>query len=356
MDNDTPISITITPKSIFTLLAVVLFALFLWKIGNILLVILMAVVLAAFVESLSKGLIRRLHFPRVIAVMLVYIVVIIGVAVLLYLFIPTFGKEIGDLTTLLNTGDGSGNIKDTFETLRAAGAGADPIEFFSQIKGSLGTVSSEVLNTVQTAFGGLVNFMLVMVISFYLSIEERGVEQFLRAVTPLQYEEYVISVWRRTEYKIGAWLRGQLLQALILATLTYLGLWIFGVPYALMLSVLAAALGMIPFGIVLAGLIALFIAYTSGGLNMMLLTFAWYALLQQLENYVLQPLIINRVTGVPPLVVLISVIVSVALFGFVGLILAIPLAVVVVEVVRDYEKEKRIELSQKEVGAFSDEV
>jgi len=347
MKKDTPISINITPKSIFTVFIVILLALALWKVSNIILVILTAVVIASFVESLSKGFIRRLKFPRVLAVIVVYLLVMAAVVLLVALFVPTFTREITELSVAAG-GDGIGSLGNVFDILKSASTeNANPLEFFSQIRESLNGVSTGLLDTLQSAFGSVVNVVLVVVISFYLAIEERGVEKFIRAVAPLQYEEYIISVWRRTEYKIGAWFRGQLLQAVILAALTYLGLWILGVPYALMLAVLAAVLGMIPFGILLAGIVALFVAYTAGGLNMMLFTFIWYTALQQIENYVLQPLIINRVTGLPPLVVLLSIVIGVALIGFTGLVLGIPLAVVCMELLRDYETTKAKELADQ---------
>lgn len=338
-----PLSITITPKSIFVIFLMILFGLALWKISTIILVILTAVVLASLVESISVGLIRRLHLPRIVAVIGVYIFVLVILSALIALVVPTFAKEIGDLSLLAGSGDsGFGGIFDTLKNIGETTT--SPFDLVNQLQGSFAELSGELVSTLQSAFGGVLNVILVIVISFYLAIEERGVSQFLRAVTPLQYEEYVISVWQRTEYKIGAWFRGQLLQAVILATLTYLGLWVLGVPYALMLSVLAAVLGMIPFGIVLAGLVALFVAFSAGGVQLMLFTLIWYTALQQVENYILQPLIINRATGLPPLVVLLSVVIGVGLIGFLGLILAIPIAVVLMELVRDYEADKKEEM------------
>ena len=320
-------------------------ALAIWKISNIILVILTAVVLASLVESFSTGIIRRVKIPRIVAVISVYMFVFALFGTVIALLVPTFSKEIGDLS-LLADASGIGEFFKNFQSVDNTATG--PLGLLSQLQGSFGQLSTELIDTLQSAFGGIVNVILVMVISFYLSIEERGVAQFLRAVAPLQYEEYVISVWQRTEYKIGAWFRGQLLQAVILAVLTYIGLWVLGVPYALMLSILAAALGMIPFGIILAGVVALFVAFVSGGLELTLFTFVWYTALQQVENYILQPLIINRTTGLPPLVILLSVVIGVGLIGFVGLFLSIPLAVVLMELIRDYEAEKK-----KEIQAFA---
>lgn len=334
-------TVTITPGTLVGLLLIAALGFALWKIGNTILVILAAVVLAAFIESLSKVLMRRLYLPRIPAVIIVYILTAGVIALLIFFFNKTLISELGGFAQFAQKTP----LLESFQNLAGSSSQEGALDIFQKLRASFEGGSGQLASTVQAAFGGLINLLLVIVISFYLSIEDRGVEQFLRAVTPLQHEEYIISIWRRTEYKIGAWFKGQLLQAVILAALTYLGLFIIDTPFPFALSLLAGVLGLIPFGILLAGLVAVVVGYLGGGLHMGLLVLLLYAILQQFENYVLQPLIINRATGVPPLVVLLSVVIGVALIGFMGLILAIPAAVVIMELLRDYEEKKRIEMA-----------
>ena len=342
MKNSQTILVTIAPKSIWMLFVIGIFCFALWKISTIILVILTAVVVAAFVESFSRIFVQRFKLPRIISVILVFLIVLSVFVLLSLLIIPAFSKEMSTLTSMTSSLEKTLNLGDIINTLQSAqDSPTNPFDFIRQIQGSLGQLSTGAVEILQSAFGGIINIILVAVIAFYLAIEEEGVIKFLRAVTPLPYEEYVLSVWRRAEQKIGAWFRGQLLQAIILALLTYAGLWVLSVPYALILSLLAGVLGLIPFGIALAGVMALFVAYTSGGLELMLFTLVWYTALQQFENYVLQPLITNKATGVPSLVVLLSIVIGVSLVGFVGFILSIPLAVVGMELIRDSEQKKK---------------
>jgi predicted PurR-regulated permease PerM len=169
-------------------------------------------------------------------------------------------------------------------------------------------------------------------------------------VLPIRYEERAIGLWLRIEEKISQWFRGQLISASIMGALTYLGLWIFGVPYAFLFSALAAILGLVPFGVGVAGILTAGMAFLTGGFKLAIFVILWFLLLQQIEQYVLQPLIVRRSTGIPSTLVLLSLMICGSLWGFIGIILAIPVAVLGMELVKDYgrrkEGEKEEEMSE----------
>jgi predicted PurR-regulated permease PerM len=108
----------------------------------------------------------------------------------------------------------------------------------------------------------------------------------------------------------------------------------------MLLSVIAAIFELIPFGIFLAIIPAISLTYISGGLSLSLMVLGLYLIVQQLESYLISPLVVHKVTGVSPLVVILSVLIGVNLAGFWGLILAVPVAVTILEYVKDLEKDK----------------
>ena len=103
--------------------------------------------------------------------------------------------------------------------------------------------SSGFVNTISAVFGGVLSFVLIVVLSFYLAVQEDGVSNFLKVITPLKNEKYIISLWKRSQKKIGYWMQGQILLGVIVGVLIYLGLTILGVKNALLLSVFAAFFG-----------------------------------------------------------------------------------------------------------------
>lgn len=340
--------ITISTNTIIKIIAILAVVYALWWIKNIILIILTSVVLASFVHAGARRL-KRFKIPRSIAVVVIYLLAFAVVGLALWLFVPVFIDELVALAQLMpentflsnfvNAFNGGNGVRELIGGISSGGQ--SPLEVVGQIRGQIS--AGGIFQSIASFFGGLVNFILVLVVSFYLSMEEEATDKFLRIVTPLKHEEYVINLWHRTRVKIGSWFKGQLMLAAILAVLTYFGLLIIGVPYALMLALVAALLGLVPYGIILGTIPALFFAFLAGGAPMLLFTLALYAGLQQIENYILQPLLIKKVTGVPSLVVLLSVIIGVKLLGFLGLILAIPLAVLILEIIHDNEARKKRE-------------
>ncbi len=182
--------------------------------------------------------------------------------------------------------------------------------------------------------------LMVGVISFYLSVQEKGVEDFLRIVTPIKYEQYVLSLWKRTERKIALWVQGQMLLGLIIAVILFIGLSLLGVRYALLLAIIAGFTELIPYGLLLAFIPAIAVAFSDGSVKLAGYTLILYTAVQQIENYVIAPLITNKSVGISPLVVILSLFIGGTLLGFWGILLAIPVAVFLIEYFSDIEEEK----------------
>ncbi|KKP72909.1 MAG: Permease [Candidatus Nomurabacteria bacterium GW2011_GWB1_35_20] len=190
------------------------------------------------------------------------------------------------------------------------------------------------------AFGSVFNVILIVLISFYLSIQEKGIEKFLRIILPIKYEEYAVDLWERSRRKIALWMKGQMLLGILITILTYLMLSLMGIQYALLLALIAGIMELVPYGILVALIPAFSFSYLSGGLSSALMVTGAYIILHQFEVFLFSPLVIKSVVGLSPLVVIIAAVVGFELGGFWGLVLAIPVAVFIMELVSDLEKKK----------------
>lgn len=332
-----------------TVAKTIFFILLLWVLYQLLdlvLIVLTAVVIATAIEPATRRLVK-LRIPRVLAVIILYFVVFgIFSGVIIYL-IPTLTQELGSLSKQLPDYINSLNLLDSpiAETL---GEGALPSQLpFSEAINSLSEkvadISGNFLSVLSTVFGGALSLLLIVVMSFYLSVQEKGIENFLGIITPVKYERYVIDLWHRSQKKIGLWLRGQLLLALIVGVLVYLGLTIFGIKYALLLAIIAAIFELIPiFGPILSAIPAIAIAFIGpdGGLDKAFIVVILYVIIQQFENQLLYPLVVKQVVGVPSIVAIIALIAGGTLAGLLGMILSVPLAAVLMELFNDLDKEK----------------
>ena len=211
----------------------------------------------------------------------------------------------------------------------------------SQVSASLASISGGFFATASNFLGGVFSFSIILVISFYLLVKEDGVAEFLEIIVPLKQEEYFIGLWKRTQAKIGRWMQGQLLLMLIVGVLIYFGLLILRVPHALLLGVLAFICEIIPvFGMTIAAIPAFLLGALNGGWTLGLLVAGLYLIVQQFEANVIYPLVVKKIVGIPPLLVIISLIIGAKLAGFLGIILSVPLSVALMEFVEDVNKRK----------------
>ena len=216
-------------------------------------------------------------------------------------------------------------------------------EFIDSAKDALAGLSGGFWELVGAVFGGIFSFILIIVLSFYFAIEERGIESFIKVVTPVEHHNYAVDLWRRSQKKIGLWMQGQLILGLIVGVLVYLLLALIGVEYAFTLAVIAGALEIIPiFGPIIAAVPAVLIAFVQGGSGLALLVGAAYVLIQQFENHLIYPLVVKKVVGVPPILVIIALLVGGKLAGFLGILLAVPFAAALMELTADIQKKKSL--------------
>ena len=135
-------------------------------------------------------------------------------------------------------------------------------------------------------------------------------------------------------------MQGQMLLGLLIGVFVYLGLSIFGIKYALLLAILAAIFEIIPvFGPILAAVPAVLLAFSEGyALGLFILGF--YIIIQQFENHLIYPLVVRKIVGIPPILVILSLIIGGQLFGLLGMFISVPVATVLMEVLSDHERKK----------------
>ncbi|TSC68058.1 MAG: hypothetical protein G01um101472_175 [Parcubacteria group bacterium Gr01-1014_72] len=196
---------------------------------------------------------------------------------------------------------------------------------------------------MSTIFGGVLSFVLIIVLSFYLAVQEDGVTNFLRIVAPIQHQRYIIDLWKRSQRKIGLWLQGQLLLGLIVGILVYLGLTVLGIKNALLLAILAGFFEIIPvFGPILASIPGIIIGFADGGVTSGFLVIGLYLIIQQFENHLIYPLVVRKVVGVSPILVILGLVVGGKLAGFLGILLSVPIAAALMEYFSDVQRSKTV--------------
>jgi len=349
-----PISITITAGAIIKAIFLVLMLYFAFLIKDLLLVLLASVVIASSVEPGARWLMKR-KFPRIISVLTIYVGVILILAGLMYFFIPPlvsdtsqFVNSLPQYIESLTISAGEFNsIPAVQEFLTNISTSFRDANFLSSVGSGVSGATFGFLATASTIFGGIMSFLLIIVLSFYLAVQEDGVANFLRIIVPIQHEKYILGLWKRAQRKIGLWMQGQLILGLLIGILTYLGLSILGVENALLLAVIAALFELIPvFGPILAAVPAVAFGFIGGGATLGFLVIGLYVIIQQFESQLIHPLVVKKIIGIPALIAIVALIIGAQIAGFLGIILSVPLAAVLMEYLGDVEKNKAAQLKE----------
>ena len=319
-----------------------------WFLRELFLVVLTAIIIASFVES-AVPYFKKFKINRAFGVVLVYIFTVIILALLFYLFAPLLITEVYNFSVFLSSyvpnspilnyfsNDAFGGAKDIVNNLSHS---LSITTLVSTSNAFIDNLSGGFFQVLSVAFGSVFNVVLIVLISFYLSIQEKGIENFLRLILPLEHEEYAVDLWERSRKKIALWMKGQMLLGVLIAILTYLMLSLLGIKYALLLSLIAGTMELIPYGILVALIPAVYFSYLSGGTESALMVAGAYIILHQFEVFLFSPLVIKNVVGLSPLVVILAALIGFQLGGFWGLVLAIPVSVFIMELVSDIEKHK----------------
>ncbi len=336
--------LSLSNGTIWRFLLAVIFIAAVFYLRDLLLLLAVAVVVASAVAPLARWL-GKLKIPRVPAVILIYLVAISSFASLFPIFIFRVFEDLVRVSVTLPAKLESLAVFSSLRDSLAVFAGSlSPEQVVAGIQESLFLFLGGLFHgsgLVAAIFGGVASLILLVVVSFYLAVQPDGVENFIRLAAPLSHERYILDLWQRTQKKIGLWMQGQLLLGLIVGVLVYVGLRLIGVDYALTLAVLAAIFELIPvIGPVLSAVPAILLGFASSA-TVGLLTLVLYVAVQQLENHVFYPLVVRKIVGLPSLVVILALLLGAKLAGFFGLVLAVPVATVLMEVANDLENRKR---------------
>lgn len=319
--------IDITSGTIFRVILIVLGFWFLFLIREVILMLLAAIVIAAAIEPIAKRL-QRYRVPRAASVVIVYVVGLAVIGASLYLILPALATQIAQIAQALP--HLISGIEGRFALGPDSQAAVIPEiqQTLQRIGENISNLGATVVQQTKNFFAGVFSIIFVLIIAFYLVLEEDALKKLFRIIVPKEHMPYVERVIDRVQLKMGRWVLAQLSLGVIIGVTVGVGLWLMGVPFALALGLIAGVLEIIPvIGPIIAGLFGVTIALSQSFI-LAISTLVFYIVVQQLENHFLIPNIIRKATGLNPLVTIIAVLLGGRLAGVSGIILSVPIATI----------------------------
>ncbi len=295
------------------------------QIRDILFLVFVAfIIMSTFKPSVDWMVSKRI--PRLLATILVYIVVfgIIGFSIAWTIpsvvaeitsFSQAFPAIIGKMLPHLNL----------------------DLNSFSQ---QLAPIGQNILKVTISIFSNVVAVCMVMVFSFYFLLERKHAEKIVTGFVGSEKAATFIDVVERIEGRLGSWMMGQLFLMITVGLLSYIGLVLLGVKFALPLAIIAGLLEIVPnIGPIVSAIPAVLIALSVSpvsGLSVGVL----YLVIQQLENNLIVPLVMKKSVGLSPIITIFSLLVGSKLAGIAGAVLAIPVLLIIQELILTLTGEK----------------
>lgn len=327
-----------TPVSLFLVL---LLAYVLIKIKLILILILLAVLVATLLEHPVHKLEQR-HVPRAAGILLSYIVILGGIALLAFIFTPVISREVGDFKA-----DAPAQIRQLEVSWQNSGngllngPGQQLLERIATLMENPPIPKETAVRFATGAVSVIVGLVAVLVIAFYYLMEKRLIRRLILMEVSPKSRPRVRRVWDEVEAKVGGWLRGQLLLCLIIGLTATIGYGAMGVRFWALLGLLAGITEFMPIiGPWLGGIPAVVMALTQSWEKAFMVAIFILGL-QFLENAILVPRVMKGAVGLTPLTIFTAILAGTEFIGVAGALLAIPIAAAVQVIVADYLNARR---------------
>ena len=298
-----------------------------------LLIIFAGLVFASMLDGGARLLGRALPIPRALRVVIVVLLVIAFVAGVFYLTGVQIALQAEQLRTTLEVQ--ANRVADWITSLGLMPGRSDLAGLAQQALGSVGRLTS----AVGTVLGVAASFLMIMSIGLFVALEPRLYERGLQWMVPVGARDDFAVTLGRMARTLRMLLAGRLLGMVFEGILTWILLWIVGVPMALLLGIITGILAFIPnIGAFIAGVLMVSVGF-SAGVDQGLWAIVIYFAVQTFDGYVLIPIVARRTVDLPPALTLSAQILASTLFGVMGLALADPM-VAMIKVALQSEAER----------------
>lgn len=312
--------LTISIKTILLAALLGLGVYVLYRLGPIIGVVVVALLLVVSLEPLvtrfTRFTVLNKPIPRSVAVILSYLFLVLFLVFVFTLVIPPVLSQIQKLL---------GGLSDIALKLHISGLVDLSI---MDLLPKPADIPGKFLSVTFSVFSNVITVVSIFIISIYMSLDWLNIKKRVLGLLPDDYRDEVKDAMAEIESNIGNWVKGELTLMLVVGFFCYLGLLIMGVDYALALGLVSGVLEIVPMvGPLLSAVLAAVIGFSSAPIKGVGVIFL-YILVQQLENNLLVPKIMQKVSGFSPLIILLALLIGSEFFGVVGAALAVPIMII----------------------------
>jgi predicted PurR-regulated permease PerM len=316
--------IEISAKTIVFTVLFLVFINLLWLIRELIFSFFIAFIVMSALNPLITSLENK-KIPRALTTILTFIIIFFGLGYLFVWLIPPVAREITLLSK--NIPKILENIVPSYAQLYGDG------DFFNKY---LPNITNNAFKILKNVFSNIIFMISTIFFSFYFLVEEDALRNFIIRFFNKNQASKILTALNRTEKRLRNWFWGELVLMFIIGTLTYIGLTLLNIKFALALSLIAGLLEIVPIlGPVLSAIPAIIVALSESMFSGLAVV-ALYFIIQQSENQIIVPLIMKKAVGLNPIITLAALIIGGRIGGILGILLAIPVTLFIESILLEY--------------------
>ena len=323
-------------RAVLLAAGLLVFGLLFQKLLTLLLAVLITVIVAIALSAVAETLERRFDIPRPIGALLALLGGLAVIAGIFALIIPPFVDETNQFVD-----DVPGIVDDLRDQIHDI-TGAKPDEIGNRVQDFAKRYTNEPerligpITSIGVSLAGILGaLILILITAYYMAINPDPLLNGIRSLVPPPHRARADEIMRRLRSSWIGWMQGVAADMFVSGLLLYIGLTIIGLDFAIFFAVLTALFSVVPYyGAIASGLPPVLFAFTDSP-GKALAVIVVYTLVQQFEGNVTIPLVMSRTVKLHPAVIAVGVVVVGQLFGFVGLLVAVPILSLIVILVEE---------------------
>lgn len=321
-------------------LSILLFYFFL-QIKDVVIWFVFAIIISILFNP-SIDFLKKIKIPRAVGASIIYILAFGTLSLTFYSVIASLVSELEQFSQVVPS-----YLKEISPLLRDFGIEAfDNIEnFINTIKGSLSELTTAVFNASFAFFGGIFTTLFVITMAFFLSLEEKIIDRAVFLIFPKRYEEYALSLWKRSQKQVSGWFLSRILSCIFVGSATYISALILDIRYPLSFGLVAGIFNFIPYIGPLVSGVFFFLVTVMDGFGKAIFIVIIFTIIGLIENGILNPVLSKKFIGLSPVIVILSLSIGGILWGVLGAFLAVPLAGITFQFVKEFLEKKKQEES-----------
>jgi predicted PurR-regulated permease PerM len=311
--------------AVIALIVVVVWLLVLLKF--IIALLLVAAIIAYILDPIASFMVAR-GITRLQSTILIFLIIGTIFGTLLYLLVPSLMVELN----FLQEGIGGTQASELLTKLEHTIYETIPVlsgqelNLYDKLQGSLQNLAESFFSIIVDLVSVFSTMIIIPFAVFFILKDGHKMKKNLVGIIPNKYFEMFLNLLHKVDLQLGGYLRGQFLDSLIIGLLAIIALWILGVKYFVLIGIFAGLANMIPYVGPLAGMIiaASVVILNNGSGHEIASVLGAFAIIQLIDNILVQPLVLARSVNLHPLIIIFAIITGGEFFGIIGMLVAIP--------------------------------